>query len=248
MRGIVSCDRLRPYDGSKQPPAVTRRRLSSTKLLRGERAFRGLRGGRQPVFCRCGEPRPELRRHRRRRGRRQACACEGMKGGGEDQSSEAHARRFQPLAAEAEARRAARQFTSIGSGFVIDPSGIVVTNNHVIEGGNAIYVILADGTELKVDKVLGRDAKSDITVLKVTPKEPERLRPVSFGDSSQDEGRRLGYGHRQSVRAGRHRDGRHPFGPRPRYQRRAPTTISCKPTPPSTAAIRAARSSTPMAR
>lgn len=78
-----------------------------------------------------------------------------------------------------------RQFTSIGSGFVIDPSGLIVTNNHVIEGGNAIYVIFADGTELKVDKIIGRDPKTDVTLLKVTPKGPKPLTSVSFGDSSQ---------------------------------------------------------------
>jgi serine protease Do len=78
-----------------------------------------------------------------------------------------------------------RQFTSIGSGFIIDPSGLIVTNNHVIEGGNAIYVILSDGTELKVDKIVGRDSKSDITVLKVTPKPARPLEAVSFGDSSR---------------------------------------------------------------
>src|SRR5271165_3587504 len=78
-----------------------------------------------------------------------------------------------------------RQFTSIGSGFVIDPSGLIVTNNHVIEGGNAIYVILSDGTEMKVDKILGRDPKTDLTVLKVTPKGTKPLPAVAFGDSSQ---------------------------------------------------------------
>ncbi len=93
-----------------------------------------------------------------------------------------------------------RQFTSIGSGFIVDPAGIVVTNNHVIEGGNTFYVILSDGTELKVDKVIGRDAKSDISVLKVTPKPSKPLTAVPFGDSSQNTHRRLGAGHRESVR------------------------------------------------
>jgi serine protease Do len=78
-----------------------------------------------------------------------------------------------------------RQFTSIGSGFIIDSSGIVVTNNHVIEGGSVIYVILADGTEFKVDKVIGRDAKTDISVLKISPKTPAQLQAVAFGDSSR---------------------------------------------------------------
>ncbi len=79
----------------------------------------------------------------------------------------------------------ARQFTSIGSGFIIDPSGLVVTNNHVIEGGNVIYVILSDGTELRVDKIIGRDPKTDVTLLKVTPKASKPLQAVSFGDSGR---------------------------------------------------------------
>lgn len=79
----------------------------------------------------------------------------------------------------------ARQFTSIGSGFIIDPSGLIVTNNHVIEGGNAIYVIFADGAELKVDKVIGRDPKTDITLLKVTPRPSKPLNAVPFGDSGK---------------------------------------------------------------
>ncbi len=78
-----------------------------------------------------------------------------------------------------------RQFTSIGSGFIIDANGTIVTNNHVIEGGNAIYVILSDGTEMKVDKIIGRDPKTDISVLKVTPRPSKPLPAVSFGDSSR---------------------------------------------------------------
>ncbi len=77
------------------------------------------------------------------------------------------------------------QFTSIGSGFIIDSSGLIVTNNHVVEGGHSIYIILADGTELKADKVIGSDSKSDITLLKVTPKPSVQLQAVTFGDSSR---------------------------------------------------------------
>ncbi|MBI4724651.1 MAG: hypothetical protein HY765_06635, partial [Rhodomicrobium sp.] len=67
---------------------------------------------------------------------------------------------FRPSGPKQKPGEPPRQFTSIGSGFVIDPSGLIVTNNHVIEGGNAVYVILADGTELKVDKIVGRDPKT----------------------------------------------------------------------------------------
>ncbi len=101
--------------------------------------------------------------------------------GGQSQSFED----FTPLRPKRGRGEPARQFTSIGSGFIIDPSGLVATNNHVIEGGNTIYVILADGTELKVDKIIGRDPKTDITLLKVTPKASKPLTAVPFGDSGK---------------------------------------------------------------
>ena len=101
--------------------------------------------------------------------------------GGQSQSFED----FTPLRPKRGPGEPVRQFTSIGSGFIIDQSGLVVTNNHVIEGGNTIYVILADGSELKVDKVIGRDPKTDITLLKVTPKASKPLNAVPFGDSAK---------------------------------------------------------------
>ena len=75
-----------------------------------------------------------------------------------------------------------RRSNSLGSGFIIDPSGIVITDNHVIEGANEITVILTDGTKLKAD-VLGTDAKIDVAVLKVKPDHP--LKAVPFGDSDK---------------------------------------------------------------
>jgi serine protease Do len=101
--------------------------------------------------------------------------------GGEAQSFED----FSPLRPKRGPGEPVRQFTSIGSGFIIDSSGLIVTNNHVIEGGNAIYVILSDGSELKVDKVIGRDPKTDVTLLKVTPKASKPLSAVPFGDSGR---------------------------------------------------------------
>ncbi|MBJ7534449.1 trypsin-like peptidase domain-containing protein [Rhodomicrobium vannielii ATCC 17100] len=77
------------------------------------------------------------------------------------------------------------QKTSVGSGFIIDASGIIVTNNHVIEDGNTVFVVLPDGSEVKVDRVIGRDTKTDIAVLKITPRASKPLTPVSFGDSSR---------------------------------------------------------------
>ena len=75
-----------------------------------------------------------------------------------------------------------RRTTSLGSGFIVDASGIVVTNNHVIEGANEITVILTDGRKLKAE-LLGKDAKVDVAVLKVTSDKP--LKAVPFGDSEK---------------------------------------------------------------
>lgn len=76
-----------------------------------------------------------------------------------------------------------RKVSSLGSGFVIDGvEGLVVTNNHVIEGADEIIVNFSDGSKLKVDKVLGKDPKSDLALLKVTPKKP--LADVKFGSSA----------------------------------------------------------------
>ena len=71
---------------------------------------------------------------------------------------------------------------SLGSGFVIDPSGIVITNDHVIAGADQINVTLNDGTRLKA-KIVGIDKKTDLAVLKITP--PHPLTAVKFGDSDK---------------------------------------------------------------
>ena len=76
-----------------------------------------------------------------------------------------------------------RKVSSLGSGFVIDPSGLVVTNNHVIEGADEIIINFTDGSKLKVTKILGHDPKTDLALLKVEPKKP--LKAITFGDSSK---------------------------------------------------------------
>ena len=73
-----------------------------------------------------------------------------------------------------------RTVSSLGSGFVIDPSGYVVTNNHVIEGADDIEVIFSKGNKLKA-KLIGTDVKTDLSLLKVESKTP--LKAVKFGDS-----------------------------------------------------------------
>jgi serine protease Do len=77
-----------------------------------------------------------------------------------------------------------RKASSLGSGFVIDAKeGLIVTNNHVIEGADEIIANFHDGQKLKVEKVLGRDTKNDLALLKVTPgKKP--LVAVVFGSST----------------------------------------------------------------
>ena len=75
-----------------------------------------------------------------------------------------------------------RQATSLGSGFIIDRAGIIVTNNHVIQDADEITVILHDNTSLKA-KLLGRDPKTDLAVLRVTPE--KELSAVPFGNSNQ---------------------------------------------------------------
>ncbi len=72
--------------------------------------------------------------------------------------------------------------TSLGSGFIIDASGIVVTNNHVIADADEINVILNDGTKVKAS-IVGIDKKSDLAVLKFKP--PHPLTSVKFGDSDK---------------------------------------------------------------
>ncbi len=75
-----------------------------------------------------------------------------------------------------------RRTNSLGSGFIVDASGFVITNNHVIEGANDITVILTDGQKLKAELV-GTDPKVDVAVLKVNTDHP--LKAVPFGDSDR---------------------------------------------------------------
>jgi serine protease Do len=71
---------------------------------------------------------------------------------------------------------------SLGSGFIVDTSGIVVTNNHVIADADEISVIMNDGSKFKAELV-GVDKKTDLAVLRFKPTKP--LVAVKFGDSDK---------------------------------------------------------------
>jgi serine protease Do len=76
-----------------------------------------------------------------------------------------------------------RKTNSLGSGFIVDTSGIVVTNNHVIADADEINVIMNDGTKIRATLV-GVDKKTDLAVLKFTPP-AKPLVAVKFGDSDK---------------------------------------------------------------
>ena len=75
-----------------------------------------------------------------------------------------------------------RQSSALGSGFIIDEKGIVVTNNHVIDGAEDI-VVQVNGEKKFNAKVVGADPLSDIAVLQLETK--EKFIPVKFGDSDK---------------------------------------------------------------
>ena len=69
---------------------------------------------------------------------------------------------------------------SLGSGFIIDPDGYIVTNNHVVDGADQIRVHLADGRQVDAE-VVGRDANTDLALIRVKTDEP--LAAIAMGDS-----------------------------------------------------------------
>ncbi|MEA2779996.1 MAG: serine protease Do [Rhodospirillaceae bacterium] len=74
------------------------------------------------------------------------------------------------------------EVTSLGSGFIIDPAGYIVTNNHVIDAAEEITVRMQDNTEYKA-KLIGHDSKTDLALLKIET--PTRLPYVEWGDSDK---------------------------------------------------------------
>ena len=74
-----------------------------------------------------------------------------------------------------------RKTSALGSGFIIDEKGIVVTNNHVIQGAEDIFVRVDGDKDFKA-KVIGADSGMDLAVLQI--ESDEKFKPVKFGDSN----------------------------------------------------------------
>ena len=81
-------------------------------------------------------------------------------------------------------RERAPRTMALGSGFIIDPSGYVVTNNHVVQNADKVTVIFQDDSQHPA-KVIGRDAKTDLALLKIDA--PKPLPYVAWGDSNAEE-------------------------------------------------------------
>src|SRR3954453_8974172 len=75
-----------------------------------------------------------------------------------------------------------RRVNSLGSGFVIDAEGLIVTNNHVIADAEEITAVFNDGSKLKAE-LIGKDSKTDLALLRVKPDKP--LKAVKFGNSDR---------------------------------------------------------------
>ncbi len=87
-----------------------------------------------------------------------------------------------PFPKQAPHQQQTQRAMALGSGFIISPDGIIVTNNHVVQNAVDIKVTLDDGTELPA-KLLGADAKSDLAVLKISA--PKPLATIAWGDSDK---------------------------------------------------------------
>ena len=137
-----------------------------------------------------------------------------------------------------------RRIKVYASGFVIDPSGIIVTNKHVVDGALEIHAIFSNGDRVPA-RLLVAAAMLDLAVLKVDVDHP--LPALKWGDSDSVAGRRSGADHRQST-GSRHvgvRRDRQRAQPQSARQRRS--TATSRPMQRSTMAIPAGRWSIAMA-
>lgn len=75
--------------------------------------------------------------------------------------------------------------TSLGSGFVIDKQGYILTNRHVVDGADEIQVTLADGRTNYDAKLVGKDARTDVALLKIEPKDALTVLPLGDSDTTE---------------------------------------------------------------
>jgi len=71
-----------------------------------------------------------------------------------------------------------------GAGFIIDPAGYIVTNNHVVENASRIVVTFSDGTQVDA-KLIGTDPATDLAVIQVTGVDASLIKPIKLADSTQ---------------------------------------------------------------
>ncbi len=126
----------------------------------------------------------------------------------------------------------------VGSGVIIDPSGIVLTNNHVVEGADEVIVRLNDGRAVRNDRDQGRQRVRSGRASPSRRQEPAGRQDRQLG---QARSRRLGDCRRQSLRAGDYRQRRHHQRQGPLLRQDTVVDSSCRPTPPSTPATPAVR-------
>ena len=114
-----------------------------------------------------------------------------------------------PPASSAGRAQDSRTAQSLGSGVIVDPSGLVVTNHHVIEGMTEVKVALSDRREFEAEIVL-RDPRTDLAVLKI--KSDETFPGAGARRFRRDRGRRFRHRDRQSVRRRADGDAGHRLG------------------------------------
>ena len=90
--------------------------------------------------------------------------------------------RLEPEPHPVPGKPAVRQVLSYGSGFVVDPSGLIVTNRHLVEGAEAVTVVFQDGTRLPA-ALVGTGQRLDVALLRVAP--TEELTALRFGRSDE---------------------------------------------------------------
>jgi serine protease Do len=103
-----------------------------------------------------------------------------LKGGPEELFEEFFGQRKPGEKGEKHAPPHQMRVPSTGSGFVVSPDGLIVTNNHVVESADKVVVVFQDGSE-KDAKIIGRDPKTDLALIKVAVEKP--IPTVPLGDS-----------------------------------------------------------------